>query len=376
MSRLSIGYHVGTLACIVFFALLLRTRTSPQTSLEAMYPDSLEYAHGAIALLRGHYPGEWDGPAWRPHYPPGFSLLLVPAVAIGGLNGAGWVPWISALVLSGIGAALAVRLGGFRAGPLAVLSLLSPAWSQILGIVVLSDVPAATLTLLQVALLALGRGGVAWFLAGVVGGSVIWVRSALALLVLAGLAGVSALPQWRRAACVYTLGASLPILALGLWQWASFGAPWKSSYDTATVVVYHTGVAVPRSAWFDLKYLVNPPAYAEPRFLFSRALPNTVAYCLDLLGVEQGLVLPGIGILGLVGGWYFARERGAPGVVGRFGGGALLATLAIALPYHYQHPRLVLVPATLLSIMGSAIIGRWLSSRATKPSKRSRRNVM
>jgi hypothetical protein len=76
--------------------------------------------------------------------------------------------------------------------------------------------------------------------------------------------------------------------------------------------------------------------------------------------------MPGAGLLGAVGLWRLARERGAAGAVGRFGLAALPATLAVALPYHYQHPRLVLMPATLLSVAAAAVVARWLEARSKK----------
>src|SRR5688500_17702547 len=84
------------------------------------HPDSYDYAYGALALLQGEYVVAWDGPPRLPIYPPGFSVLLMPAVALGGVEASVWVPFLAGLALGVMAAVLAMRLSRPIAAPLAV----------------------------------------------------------------------------------------------------------------------------------------------------------------------------------------------------------------------------------------------------------------
>src|SRR5690242_8991618 len=87
--------------------------------------DSLEYTYGAESLLQGHYLVSWDGgPPRTPQYPPGFSLLLVPAVALGGFSAAPWTPFITGLLAGMLAAVVGAKLAGRLVAPLAAASVL------------------------------------------------------------------------------------------------------------------------------------------------------------------------------------------------------------------------------------------------------------
>lgn len=163
----------------------LRPHTQP-SALLGPRPDSLEYVAGAQAIVQdGRYFLQVGPDQVRPRYPPGFSLLLAPALALGVPPSALW------RVTAGFGAALAVLLGvvavgvvrrlrpGNRGAELAALAVTGGLWAVApaavaVGRAVLSDEPATLFLLLTVVLAvqavrapAVGIGaacGVAWAL--------------------------------------------------------------------------------------------------------------------------------------------------------------------------------------------------------------------
>lgn len=120
--------------CLGVFAIVARPHiVAGQVPGDA--PDALDYAYGAKALLHGSYVVKWVGPpsmgsadsngvAHIPRYPPGYALLLLPAVALGGVSAAVWVNFASGLLLGILAAWVAVRLDGAWAAPVAVVTVL------------------------------------------------------------------------------------------------------------------------------------------------------------------------------------------------------------------------------------------------------------
>ena len=58
---------------------------------------------------------------------------------------------------------------------------------------------------------------------------------------------------------------------------------------------------------------------------------------------------------------YYARQRGAPGVVGRFGLSTVALTLLTYLPYYWQSGRYLLAPSALLGVAAAAFAVRAIS---------------
>lgn len=164
-TRRSLGpWTVG--AAVFLLALGLR-QLQPHTTPSAFLgprPDSLEYVAGAQAIVQdGRYFLQVGPDQVRPRYPPGFSLVLAPLLALGAPPDVLW------RVTAGFGAALAVLLGGFAAGAvrrlrpghpgseLAALALTGGLWAVApaavsVGRAVLSDEPAAFFVMLTVGL--------------------------------------------------------------------------------------------------------------------------------------------------------------------------------------------------------------------------------
>lgn len=332
------------------------------------WPDSADYIYGAVALLHGTYMVSWDGLApvspatiWGlephlPRYTPGMSVLLIPIVAVAGVAQAVWVPYVMGLALGGLVAGIAARLSGPAAAPLAVIVVLGTGTWIGLTQSIMGDVPSATLAVLEVLLLlrAGGRGSVA--AAGIIGAALVWIRPTNAILLLAGMAALTAQPQLRRRLIAYVAGATPLLGLLALWQTHLFGSPFATGYQI-------TG-ATPNGdtmlgAFFSLGYIVGLPASTSNVF-FGWELPNLLYYPLALAGLNFSLALPGVGALGFLAAVRFARRVGAPGALGRFTLVATFGTLLVYLPYFHQDPRFLLVPGVLLNLLGVIFVAlRW-----------------
>lgn len=314
-------------------------------------PDSPDYAYGAAALLMGHYEVEWPGVGGErhvPRYSPGFSIMLMPAVAWGGVGAAVWIPYLSIIVLLCLSALLALRLAGAGAAFLVTLLLLFSNAIVLHAGMVMSDLPSATLLMLELWIIVTKRGRVAWLTAGVLAGMLIWIRPANAVLLFAGLFAATAVPDRAKHMTAYLL-AALPFgSGLGAWQWWMFGSPLRTGYQVAKA---SPGDQETLTAFFSPQYIFGNPWGAS--YAIVPHMPNSVAYIADLLGVRSYLVVPGVGLIGLVALISFARRNGAWGVIGRFGLATFSALSAVYLPYFWQDPRFLLAPAILLTLAAS-----------------------
>lgn len=322
--------------------------------------DTYDYAYGALALLHGSYEAEWPGVSLHiPRYSPGFALMLTPAVALGGVQSAGWVPYLCGLLLGLLVAWLAALVSKPIAAPLAVATVLFAAAPSTFASVVMSDIPATTLGVLQLVVLARGRTAWSALAAGLLAGALIWVRPATVVLGLAALGGLTALTGWRRLAACYAIGLCLPLAALGAWQWLTYGSPLTSGYEAAWAV-----------APFSPQYVVGPPWKSDSWDLGGEAatwnLPNGLVYPLQLLGTDAFLSLPGVGMVGLVGLVRLAQRRGPAGVVGRFGLLSVPLTLAVCVPYYWQSARFLLLPGALLGLAAATLLAEAIGGLAQR----------
>lgn len=354
LSRSGLLLALANTLLLCTFALLTYLAQWPPTPGVAVgpLPDSPDYAYGALSLLHGRYEVCWEGPCRPPHYPPGMSLLLLPSVAIGGVESAVLTNWMAGLALAVLLALLANRLGGRLAIPVALgLMTLSPAvYGQ--TTMVMSDLPASLLLAAQLALLPHRPLG-----AGLLAGSLVWVRLSTLPLPLAGLLAMTAYPHCRPLAARYLLGAAGPILALALWQWAALGSPLTTSYDQ------HPG-----SAGWSLVYLssqAHPDGTGLGGHGLDWGLPSSLAYPLQLAGLDGFLYPFGAGALGLL--WIATHLRGSShdAALARFASAGLLVTLAVYLPYFWQSGRFLLPAGVLVLLASSVCAGRLPSHLAS-----------
>jgi hypothetical protein len=340
-------------------------------------PDALEYADAARQMASGkgyvtyvHDSDTWpdDGQARAPRYPPGFSLALLPFVAVG--NDPEIVlfasKWFAALyVIAAVVAAWALR------GPVAGLLVAGLTGISSFGhqsaALLLSDALAAGLTVLLVPLVAMPsstRIAIAGFLAG-----------ALVLIRLNMLVNLAALALALRGKARHhaLLFAMPPIAALLLYQWLTFGSPFKTGYS-----YWLPGVSL-----FSLSSAVATPPGGEGPLLFSdvlhgklmrwtcpcppggsqAALPNIVFYPTVLLGLFWIFSPPLLPLIGAIYLWRHRREAPAG-----FAMWVIILTFTLHLFYFYQAVRFMAPPATLLTIFA----GIALSPRAVHRFGRER----
>jgi hypothetical protein len=324
--------------------------------------DNYDYAYGAAALLHGSYIVAWNASPHIPRYPPGFSILLMPGVAMGGVQAAAWETYATAFALAGLCALLAAQVSGPAAAPIAaLLALFAPEVTH-LSRLSMSDLPTAALVMLELAMLMLLSGPASLFLAGLLAGSLAWMRIAAWPLVLAGLVATTARADDRRGRALYVVGALLPLLALGLWQFATFGSPLITTYQAAGATPEGDSAL---SSFFSTRYAFGPPAFGDGTYLGGDGrgwnVANAIFYPLQLLGMDGFVALPGLGLVALLGLAWFARERGPSGVFGRFGLATILVTLGVYIPYFWQSGRFVLVASPLFAVATAALVVRAVS---------------
>jgi hypothetical protein len=296
-----------------------------------------------------------------PRYSPGFSALLVPVVAVGGVGAAVMVPYVCALLAGCRAALVAWRLAGLLAGALAAPFVLLTGVAYGSAQSVMTEAPAAALALLMVWLLMRG-GARAAGAAGLLAGLQVWLRPANGVLLLAGLAAISARCNWRQRAVRFLAGAAPLLLGLALWQWAVWGSPLTTGYQVAGVGA-EGGRGV--GSLFGLRFVLAPThARSGPVIGCRVEWPNAGAYAAMLAGYGGCLSWPGVGVLGVAAPWVFLRRPGPLGAWARFAAASMLATLAVYLPYFFQDSRFLVVPAVLGNVGAAVLLAvgskRWL----------------
>src|SRR5262249_48864640 len=126
LGRWAMGRTAAWVGLVVALAAGTAVRWTRPADVEDLKPrpDALEYEEAARNIVAGEgYSLILDGGRYPPRYPPGFSMLLVPAVWLsGGTYGVGiWV--VLAAALAGIGCVWAVRLLAGGPGSAAAASL-------------------------------------------------------------------------------------------------------------------------------------------------------------------------------------------------------------------------------------------------------------
>jgi hypothetical protein len=313
-------------------------------------PDAADYAHLAQSLLHGSFVVDYDGPPRVPRYTPGFSVLLAPAVALGGVESSVWIGFLSALALGGLVLLLSYRAGGPLAPPLAVFMVMFPPVVRAMTQVVMSDLPSAMLVVTELTLLTLGSeaGIVA---AGMIAGATVWIRPSMLVLLIAGLVAVGFTSNGRARGLKFLAAAFPSVLALALWQWLMFGKPWTVSYQAAGASGDgRSGL----EAFFDIAYVYGPPWNAYGVGPDS----NLVAYAQILIGMGEGIIFPGVAVVGAVAAIVMFRWQGPSGMISRYTLAATVLTLGLYLPYFFRDQRFLIVPTCLLSLTASIAYGR------------------
>ena len=326
------------------------------------FPDSAEYADAARHLIAGdgYITTVHNTQPQPPRYPPGFSVVLLPFAVAGNVPAA--AVWSGvAYVLAAVAAAW--LLGGpIPAGLTAALVGTAPFTIEAASLL-MSDALVTALMVLLAALLQARKVGAAVLLAG-----------ALPLLRLsAGVAIPAVLLAVPSRAARHRAPLVLPgLVALGVFQWATFGSPLHTGYD----------YWLPNLKSFDLAYAVQRVMGDTPTMVgdaLNGALLNWMCPCPDdggpLTQLPNGLFYPAVlfgplwvlapPLVGLVGLVYALRHWREPAA--RFSLSLTLLTLAVMSVYVFQAARLVAAPAVLLTIQASVAAARlrwpWLRHR-------------
>jgi hypothetical protein len=357
------GLLLALLVVLVFARIMLPSILVVQPD-EIPGPDAPEYVHLSAALLHGSYLVDYDGPPRPTRYTPGFPLLLMPVIAIGGFASAVWVSYFAALVLSLLAALLAWRVGGGLAPAPATALVLFNGEMFFMSRVIMSDLPSTTMAFAEVALLALAGGRFSAVAAGLLAGALVWVRPGSIVLVVAAIAGLSAVCAWKHRLVWYTGAVTVPVLLLACFQWYAFGSPLVTSYQ-ATAASGDGSTAL--SSFLSVSYILGPPWNAY----MVGSDSNLSVYLRALIGLDNPETLPGIGLLGLIGAAALARRTGPGGCFGRFTLAANVVTLLLYVPYFFRDVRFLMIPVSLNDVAAAVMIAGGISRLASAlPTRR------
>lgn len=289
------------------------------------FPDAHEYLDAANRLAHGHgftttvrdnpYSPHIHRAVNPPRFPPGTSLLLAPFALIGHFPGN--VEFGARLLEVGLVIAVgwaAYSLAGWYA---ALLTALITATSQFMLVnnrIVMSDVAA---TVLMVVCLPLMKIGSRWSLytLGFVAGYGLVVRESGVIVVASVLIVISGWDRLRVA-----VGALPSVLGLAIFNWSTFGAPWRTGYDywlgtfpeySLRYVVKHPWPPGGENGWyaFSLRFF---HLVGHTHAGFPSLLPNIWFYPLILLGFSTVFGPPWLTLLGLLAAGWSWRQRCSP----------------------------------------------------------------
>jgi hypothetical protein len=359
--RLVVLLGLGALALITTALLLFR---QPFPLSAQPFPDAHEYLNAAYRLAHGHgytttvrdnpYSSHARQVVNPPRFPPGTSLLLAPFGLLGSYPGNiefGARLLAVALVIATGWAAYS--LAGWYAALLAVVIAATSQFVLLNTQIVMSDVLAATLVVLCVPLLRL-RASWSTFLLGFVAGYSVAIRESGIVVLVSLLIVVSG---WNRLRLI--AGALPPVLGLAIYNWTTFGAPWRSGYG------YWLGPFREYSLSYVLKH-PWPPGGEESYYVrslhffhlarFTHAgviglLPNLWFYPLMILGFSAIFGPPWLSLVGLVGAARWWRQREA-----QFTLLLTVLTVLVYMPNFTQDPRFVAGPCYVLIAWGLAAL--------------------
>jgi hypothetical protein len=370
-SRPRLGHALYTLFAIVVTASVAYVvlTTDPRPLDQQPFPDSPEYADSARHLVAGDgfVTTVHDDKPQPPRYPPGFPLVLVPFAALGGSYPASVLaatPWLGVAFV--VAAALtAWLLGGPIAAGLAVAVLGTAPFSIESGSLLLSDAFAAAMTMLAAALLQ-RRSFVSAAVAACMLGMLGLVRLSALVAVPAFLLS---LPRCllRRVSLFVLPG----VVAVAIFQWATFGSPIKTGYD----------YWLPELKMFGPTYAIERPMGDSPTMIGDRLsgallmwlcpcpddggpltqLPNVLFYPAVVFGPFWIFAPPLVGVLGAAFALRSWREPAA-----RFTLWLTLLTLAMLTVYVFQAARLVAAPAALLTVYAAVGVARSLNAATAR----------
>jgi hypothetical protein len=334
-------------------------------------PDAQETADATRQLVNGNGYVTYvqGGQRHPPRYPPGFSLALAPFAAVSDdypWNVQRGATFYAALYVL-IAAAAAWSLKGPTAGALAAVLLGMSPFAKVEASLIMSDGFAAGMTVLFIPLLQHPTPK-RISLAGALAGALVAVRLPMFVNLIALLI---VLPWALRKRLL--LFSALPLAALGLFNWLTFGGPLRTGYD----------YWLPRVKSFSPSYAINRPIQGDGPWLLGdalgglllhwvcpcpdggpqAALSNLFFYPAVLVGVFWIFVPPLIPVVGILYCWQHRRA-----LTVRFTFWLSALSLVLFTFYFYQGARFMAAPATVLSVFAAAQLAGWIERGARIPS--------
>ena len=223
---------LGFLALLTTAMLLLQT---PNPLSRQPFPDAHEYLNAADRLAHGQgytttvrdnlYSPHGQKAVNPPRFPPGTSLVLAPFAVIGTYPGN--VELGARLIVVGLVVATAwaaFTLAGWYAALLAALFVSTSEFLVRNSQVVMSDALAVLLIVLCLPLIRRPFRRSAYLL-GLIAGYGFVVRESGLIVVVCVLLAARGWDRLRVA-----VAAAVPIVGLALYNWTTFGAPWRTGY--------------------------------------------------------------------------------------------------------------------------------------------------
>lgn len=347
------------------FALFSVLSVEPRPLAEQPFPDAQETADATRQLANGNGYVTYihNNERHPPRYPPGFSIALLP-FAFFSKNypsniETGAKIFAALYVLAAVVAARSI--GGALAAALVAVFVNASPFARAEASLVMSDAFAAGVTLLFVWLLhKLSPARVAWL--GALAGALVVVR----LPMIVNLAALFiALPSIYRKR--FVLFATPFVAALGLYNWSTFGSPFRTGYSywlpTLKSFALHYAVARPpvngEGPWIiaDVLHggLMQWAACPCPIGGAQSALPNVLFYPSILFGLFWTYSPPLISLIGIL---YLWKHRGE--TTAKFTLWLILFSLVLFTFYFYQGTRFMAAPATLLCVFASVGLAQWI----------------
>lgn len=357
-------------ASVIAIVLLSVLLVAPRPLAEQPFPDAQEVADATRQLVSGNGYATYVHGNERhpPRYPPGFSLALAPFAVIRDdypSNVQRGATFYAALyVLIAVSAAWSLK--GPAAGALAAILIGMSPFAKVEASLIMSDGFAAGMTVLFIALLqhpTPKRISVA----GALAGALVAIRLPMVLNLIALLIVLPwALRKWL------LLFSAPPLTAVGLFNWLTFGSPFRTGYDYWLPGLKH----------FSLSFALASPIQGDGPWVVADALgglllswicpcpdggpqagmSNLSYYPSVLLGLFWIYVPPLLPVIGLLYGWEHRRALAV-----RFTFWLTALSLLLFTFYFYQGARFMAGPVTLLAVFASAKLAEWIEGGARNP---------
>jgi hypothetical protein len=358
-----------SLTCLVLFSVF---RVRPRPFDEQPFPDVQETADGARQLVagNGYVTYVHNNERHPPRYPPGYSLALAPFAAIN--NNYPSNVEIGAKFYAGLYVLATVitawLIGGPNAASLTALFIGISPFAREEAKLIMSDAFAAGGTVILSALLYRpSKARVSW--AGGLAGTLVLVRLAMALNLPALL--ISLPRVFRKRLVIF---AAPPLGALGLYNWLTFGSPFKDGYSywlpglksfAWSFALHHPQGEGPGVIGDFLKGSLFQWACPCPIGGPQAALSNIWFYPAVLLGLFWIYAVPLVTIFGVLYIWKHREETFV-----KFALGVIVLNLIFFTFFFYQGARFMAGPATLLTIFAAVYLANQMGNQISSLRER------